>query len=86
MSYNPLASILSRIIMCAAVTKPLNNSTEDVTATPVTSQVVDLTTTAVKIPSLISGVYDYDSSINFDRYLQVILIILAGQMCGAPIL
>ena len=75
LSCNPLTTILSRIILCAAVTKPSENSTlaaDSVNATPVTLEVVDATTTtARKIPSLISGVYNYDSSINFDRYLQV---------------
>ncbi len=79
LSCSPLSSILSRIILCVAVTKPSDNTTnfdfiDDVTGT-MTSQpledVDDLTTTSKKVPSMVSGVYDYESSINFDRYLKV---------------
>jgi hypothetical protein len=65
--------------LCVAVTKPSDNTTnfdfiDDVTGT-MTSQpledVDDLTTTSKKVPSMVSGVYDYESSINFDRYLKV---------------
>jgi hypothetical protein len=79
LSCSPLSSILSRIILCVAVTKPSDNTTnfdfiDDVTG-PMTSQpledVNDFTTTSKKVPSMVSGVYDYESSINFDRYLKV---------------
>lgn len=80
---SPLTTIVSRIIMCVAVTKHYNNVTDvttlaidDVTI-PMTSQPLsedgDLTTTSRRGrgQSLVPGVYDYESSINFDRYLQV---------------
>ena len=78
---SPLTTIVSRIVLCVAVTKHNDNATDvttlaidDVTI-PMTSQPLtedgDLTTTSRRGQSLVPGVYDYESSINFDRYLQV---------------